>query len=312
MTDIVGHYVDHEMTSPFQMAQHSAKIKPMAIDLAKRGILLITTCLRVEVYGEESSLGNIDLLFSGFPRALVKGARAVAKRLAEISSGAKSQILGEPYVSDQVSNAVALLDPALPISRIARLALGVGRASRERLHFIAPFNYDRIVYDLIAEQFKGIGEPGRLYMIGAGMLGRDLISTTVADRFRSTVVVTRNPKKLRRRLRGSSNKGIAIMRPEEIGGVPEPQSCVVIATADLSDEYKAVLRGALLRLEPRTIVDLSSIPVLSKCAVPKLNYVTMYDQDFLGLVGLNNQHLASKLPLLLSDIEKTLPTAEVF
>ncbi|MBY2912374.1 hypothetical protein [Rhizobium leguminosarum] len=312
MTDIVGHYVDHEMTSPFQMAQHSTKIKPMAIDLAKRGILLITTCLRVEVYGEESALGNIDLLFSGFPRALVKGARAVAKRLAEISSGAKSQILGEPYVNDQVSNAVALLDPALPISRIARLALGVGRASRERLHFIAPFNYDRIVYDLIAEQFKGIEEPGRLYMIGAGMLGRDLISTRGADRFRSTVVVTRNPKKLRRRLRGSSDREIAIMRPEEIGGVRELRSCAVIATADLSEDYKAALKGALLRLEPRIIVDLSSIPVLSKCAVPKLNYVTMYDQDFLRLIDLNNQHLVSKLPLLLSDIERTLPTAEVF
>ncbi|MBY5405775.1 hypothetical protein [Rhizobium leguminosarum] len=274
MTDIVGHYVDHEMTSPFQMAQHSAKIKPTAIDLAERGILLITTCLRVEVYGDESALGSIDLLFSGFPRALLKGARDVAKRLAEISSGAKSQILGEPNVNDQVSNAVAVLDPALPISRIARLALGVGRASRERLHFIAPLNYDRIVYDLIAEQFKGIEEPGRLYMIGAGMLGRDLIRG--ADRFRSTVVVTRNPKKLRRRLRGSSDREIAIMRPEEIGGVRELQSCIVIATADLSEDYKAALKGALLRLEPRTIVDLSSIPVLSKCAVPMLNYVTMY------------------------------------
>jgi glutamyl-tRNA reductase len=101
------------------------------------------------------------------------------------------------------------------------------------------------------------------------------------------------------------------MRPEEIGGVRELRSCAVIATADLSEDYKAALKGALLRLEPRIIVDLSSIPVLSKCAVPKLNYVTMYDQAFLRLIDLNNQHLVSKLPLLLSDIERTLPTAEV-
>ncbi len=117
-------------------------------------------------------------------------------------------------------------------------------------------------------------------MIGAGMLGRDLIKTAVGERFRSTVVVTRNPKRLRKRLRSLTDVAVALMRPADIGNAPEPRSVAVIATTDINDEYQAILQDALLRLEPRTVIDLSSIPALSNAAAGKLNYVTMYDSEF--------------------------------
>ncbi|MER8708906.1 hypothetical protein NKH49_25665 [Mesorhizobium sp. M1088] len=313
MSKFLGLYVDHQMTSPFAMAQHSAKIKPIANDLARSGVFLVTTCLRVEIYGQEHALRNIDnTIFSDFSSERIEGAAAITQRLAEIASGAHSQILGENYISDQLAKAIELLDPNLPIFQIARLAIDIGRASRERQRFIAPFNYDQIVRDIIADRFPNGELPDRLYMIGAGMLGRELIRSGVGDRFRSTVIVTRNPKNLRKRLRAWTDIDVALTRPAEIGHAIEPRSIVVIATADVNDEYQAILQNALLRLEPRTIVDLSSIPVLSKAAVRKLNYITMYDEEFLQFIDRNNKHLAPKLPLLFSDIEATLRAAQIY
>lgn len=312
MTELLGHYIDHQMTTPFAMAQLSAKIKPLATDLAERGILLIATCVRVEAYGDEPALSTIEsTMFSGLSYERIEGAAAIAQRLAEIASGAHSQILGESYVSHQLAKAIELIDPTLPISQIARLAIDVGRAARERQRFIASFNYDQIVEDIIADRFLNGERPDRLYIIGAGMLGRGLIKSGVGKRFRSTVVVTRNPKNLRKRLRLWAEMETTLMRPGEIGSEREPRSIVVIATADVNDEYETTLQNALLRLEPRTIVDLSSIPALSDAAVRKLNYVNMYGKDFLRFIEHNNRQLAPKLPLLFSDIDATFRTAQI-
>ncbi|MFB6464085.1 hypothetical protein [Bradyrhizobium tunisiense] len=309
MSDLLGLYIDHQMTTPLAIAQLSAKIKSLASDLGRNGVLLVTTCARVEVYGEETELRNIDsTIFSGFSCRRIEGAAAIARRLAEIASGAHSQILGESYISQQLAKAIEFVSPTVPIFQVARSAIDTGRAVRERQQFIASLNYDQIVRDIIADRFPS-GEPlDRLYIIGAGMLGLGLIRSGVGERFRSTVVVTRNPKNLRKRLRPWNDIEVVLMRPADMGSAPEPRSIVVIATADVNDEYEATLQDALLRLEPRTIVDLSSIPVLSDAVVGKLNCVNMYGAEFLGFIEENNRQLAPRLPLVFSDIEFTLRT----
>ncbi|WP_085033626.1 hypothetical protein [Ensifer aridi] len=312
MSELLGLYIDHQMAAPLAVAQHSAKIKPLASDLARTGVLPITTCARVEVYGEEPALREIDsTIFSGISHERIEGAAAIAQRLAEIASGAHSQILGESYVSDQLAKAIEFGNPNLPIFQIAQLAIEIGRAARERHRFIASFNYDQIVRDIIADRFPNREVADRLYIIGAGMLGRGLIRSGVGDRFRSTIVVTRNPKNLRKRLRPWTDKEVRLMRPTEIGYPREPRSIVVIATADVNDEYETTLQNALMRLQPRTIVDLSSIPVISDAVVENLNYVSMYHEEFLRFIEQNNRRLAPKLPLVCSDIEATLRTAQM-
>ncbi|MCK1480654.1 hypothetical protein IVB27_39530 [Bradyrhizobium sp. 197] len=313
MTELLGFYTDHQMTTPFTMAQISAKIKPLATDLGRSGVLLVATCVRVEAYGDESALRNMDsTIFCGLSCKRIEGAAAISQRLAEIASSAHSQILGESYVSDQLEKAIELIDQTLPIFQIARFALDIGRAARERQTFIASFNYDQIVRDIIADRFPDEEPPDRLYIIGAGMLGRGLISSGVGESFRSTIVVTRSPKNLRKRLRPWADMEIALMRPEEVGYEPEPRSIVIIATADVGYEYEAILRQALLRLEPRIIIDLSSIPALPDRADGKLNYVSMYDEEFLRFIEHNNKQLTPKLPLVLSDIETTLRTVQMY
>ncbi|MET4754415.1 hypothetical protein [Bradyrhizobium sp. RT11b] len=312
MTELHGIYIDHHMTTPFAMAQLSAKIKPLATDLARSGILLLATCVRVEAYGDGAALRDIDsTIFSGLSYEHIEGPAAIARRLAEIASSAHSQILGESYVGHQLAKSIELVHSKVPISQVARFALDIGRAARERQRFIASFNYDQIARHIIADRFADGESPDRLYVIGAGMLGRGLIRSGVGERFRSTIVVTRNPKALRKRLRRYADIEVTPMRPEEIGQEREPRSIVVIATADVDGEYEAVLQDVLLRLEPRTIVDFSSIPALSDAAISKLSYVNMYSGEFLQFIEHNNKQLAPKLPLLFSDIEATFRTVQI-
>ncbi|MER9629215.1 hypothetical protein [Mesorhizobium sp. M0296] len=313
MSEFLGRYVDHQMTSPFAMAQHSAKIKPIANDLARRGVLLVASCLRVEVYGQEHALRNIDsTIFSGFSAERIEGAPTIIKRLAEIASGARSQVLGDNYISDQLAKAIELLDQSLPIFQMVRLAIDIGRASRERQRFIASLNYYHIVRDIIAHRFPNGELPDRLYLIGADRPICELIRTGLGERFRSTTIVTRNPKNLRKRLRAWPDIDVALTRPAEIGHAREPRSIVVIAWADVNDEYQAILQRALLRLEPRTIIDMASKPLLSKAEFVKLNYVTVHDKEFLLAFEGNNKKLAPKLPILLSDIDETLRAAQTY
>ncbi|MGL9623921.1 hypothetical protein QRQ56_38830 [Bradyrhizobium sp. U531] len=312
MNELLGLYVDHRMSAPLAIAQLSDKTKPLATDLGKAGVLLLATCARVEVYAEVTALKDINsTVFSGFSYERVEGAVAIAQRLAEIASSAHSQILGESYIGQQLLKSTEFLCPNFPIFEVARAAIDTGRAVRERQRFIASFNYDQIVREIIADRFPS-GEPlDCLYIVGAGMLGRGLISSGVGERFRSTVVVTRNPKNLRKRLRPLVDIEVTLLRPTEVGSAREPKSIVIIATADVNDEYKVTIQDALMRLKPRTIVDLSSIPVFSDAPVKDLNYVTMYHQEFLRFIEQNNNQLAPKLPLVLSDIAATLQSAQI-
>ncbi|RWK11094.1 MAG: hypothetical protein E5X46_07140 [Mesorhizobium sp.] len=313
MSEFLGNYVDHQMTSPSAMAQHSAKIKPIANDLARSGVLLVASCLRVEVYGQEHALRNIDSkIFAGFSAERIEGAATIIQRLAEIASGARAQVLGDNYIGDHLVKAIELLDPNLPIFQMVRLAIDIGRASRERQRFIATFNYNHVIRDIIADRFPNGELPDRLYVIGADMLARELIRSGVRERFRSTAIVTRNPKNLRKRLRAWTDIDVALKRPAEIGQAREPRSIVVITSADVNDEYKAILKSALLRLEPRTIVDTSPVPVLSKSELVRLNYVTVYDDEFLREVEQNNKIMNTRLPLLLSDIKQTIRAAQIY
>jgi len=312
MGELLGLYIDHKMNAPLTIAQVSEKIKPLSADLGRAGILLVATCARVEVYGEATALKEVNsTIFSGLSYERVEGAFAITQRLAEIASSVHSQILGESYISQQLAKATKFVSPTFPICQIARSAINMGRAVRERQRFIASFNYDQIVRDIIADRFPTGELPDRLYIVGAGMLGRGLMRSDVGKRFRSMVVVTRNPKNLRKRLRFLADIEVALLRPTEIGCAHEPRSIVVVATADVNDEYEATLQEALLRLRPRTIVDLSSIPVFSGPALKDLDYVTMYGKEFLSFIKQNNSQLAPKLPLVFSDIEATLKSTRM-
>ncbi|MGY4601478.1 glutamyl-tRNA reductase [Bradyrhizobium sp. GM22.5] len=85
MTQLHGIYIDHHMSSPLTTAQLSAEIKSLAKELARSGIILLATCVRVEMYGDAAAIRNIEsTIFSGLSYERIEGSVAIARRLAEI------------------------------------------------------------------------------------------------------------------------------------------------------------------------------------------------------------------------------------
>ncbi|CDZ30846.1 Glutamyl-tRNA reductase [Neorhizobium galegae bv. officinalis] len=305
------YFADSAESDILTIAQQSARVKPLSLNLAKSGVLLISTCVRLEIYGEEEAIRDVaGPIFLGLPCKRIAGADNIAIRLAEIASGAHSQIFGEGYISDQLEKAIEPLGPHFNIFNIGKAAIKIGRAARERQGFKASLDYDEIVREFVAARFPNGEQCDRLYVVGSGMLGQGLIRSSVRGRFRGTVVVTRDPKNFRRRTRSLDHKEVALLRPAEIGHRIEPLSMAIIATADVQREYKTSIYDALLRLQPRAVVDLSSIPLLSSAEIGKLSYVTIYDQEFLQYIAKNNKALAPKRPLLLSDIRTAIETVQ--
>nr|WP_050783522.1 hypothetical protein [Methylobacterium nodulans] len=300
------------MTEPLELAQHSEKIKKMAQALAAKGVLTLQTCSRTEFYGEETALRNIPSeAFAGLPFRSIEGAAAIGQRFAEIASGGRSQILGERNIIQQLEDAYKRGDPNLPIFQIARQGIDFGLTARERHQFNAPPIYDQFVRDIMADRYRNGELPDHLYLLGSSNLSYDLIESGVEEHFRSTTIVTRDPKSARKRLRRETDKKVEVIHQKEFGHAREPQSLVVIATSNLTDQDKADLQNALLRLEPRTVVDLTANPVMAAALAGKLNYVNMYGEEFRRLIDQNNEQLAPKVPLVRSDIEAALRTAQL-
>ncbi|WP_341874469.1 hypothetical protein [Methylobacterium nodulans] len=164
---------------------------------------------------------------------------------------------------------------------------------------------------IMADRYQNGETPDHLYLTGASDLNVDLIRSGVGEHFSSTTIVTQNPKRARKRLRRETDKKVEVMRPEEFGHAREPSSFVVIATSNLTDQDKADLQNALLRMESRMIVDLMGNPVMAAALAGKSNYVNMNGEEIRRLIDQNNEQLAPKRPLVCSDIEAALRTAQL-
>src|SRR5690242_2161240 len=116
--DFIGHYKDHSMFDPYRMAVHSAAVKQRMQSLAAQGLLLLTTCLRVELYGDRRAVQTQSADLIGSPKGSLFGTDEIAQRLAEIAAGTRSQILGESYIREQIGQVADLLAPSSPMRRL--------------------------------------------------------------------------------------------------------------------------------------------------------------------------------------------------
>jgi len=297
------------MRPPLEMALSSAKARCLAVELRARGLLLITTCLRTEVYGECAALTELSrgALWDREPK-LIKNSFGVTQRLAEIASGIHSQIVGEDYIAQQLDRALEEFDQHSPVYQLARFAIDIGVAAKERYGLRAELSYDRIVRRLLSDLLGTESAATDLYVVGAGMLGRQLLRSGIAKDFRRFAMVTRNPKTLRRRLRSEGIECSFVKRPGEVAGGRQNASAVVIATSEVTSDYACKLSDMVQTLQPRVIIDLSSVPVPLSSKV-HAKAIDMYGPAFASLVSENNAAVASKIPDVQQAIRSNLEFA---
>jgi glutamyl-tRNA reductase len=307
--DFIGHYKDHSMLDPYRMAVHSAAVKHRMQSLAAQGLLLLTTCLRVELYGDRGAVQTRSADIIGSPKGSLFGTVEIAQRLAEIAAGARSQILGESYIGEQIGQAAELLEPSSPMRRLAAVAVEIGKEAQRKYSFVATADYDRIVLDLVNEAI-GLGcTGGTLYLVGAGMLGRSILLGELPRRFRSTRIISRDPKGVRKKLRGLAIPPIEVGRADNLTPARQSGSVVVIATSEVADTYRCTLEAMFRAVEPSTIIELSSLPAFASLQQCSGGYINMYSDRFKRILAVSNEGLASRLELVKNHIREAVREA---
>lgn len=309
--DLVGHYRDHSMSDPYTMAVESALVKLKMRRLADQDLLLLTTCLRVELYGSYRKIEQASPEILGNPRGILPVATDVVQRIAEITAGVHSQILGESYIAEQVTQAVGYLKHESALRYVAEVAIEIGRAAQRRHAFYATANYDRIVQDLVDEDL-GAGQRGQtLYIVGAGMLGRSILASPLHGRFDAIRMISRDPKSVRKKCRHIHIPSLGFCQIDDLDPSREPNSVFLVATNDVSETYRQSLEALIARIEPRAIIELSSLPTLSTEIQNSETYTNMYSARFLSFLETNNRLLNTRRNLVMEDIRSSLRAARL-
>jgi hypothetical protein len=135
------------------------------------------------------------------------------------------------------------------------------------------------------------------------MLGRSILLGDLPRRFRSTRIISRDPKGLRKKLRGLAIPPIEVGRAENLEPAKESNSVVVIATNEVADTYRCTLETLFRAVEPSTIIELSSLPAFASLQQCSGGYVNMYSDKFKRILAVSNEALASRLELVKSHIQ---------
>jgi glutamyl-tRNA reductase len=141
------------------------------------------------------------------------------------------------------------------------------------------------------------------------MLGRSILLGDLPRRFRSTRIISRDPKGVRKKLRGLAIPRIEVGRADNLKPAKESDSVVVIATNEVADTYRSTLEALFREIEPSTIIELSSLPVFASLQQCSGGYVNMYSDKFKRILGVSNEALASRLELMKNHIREAVRAA---
>lgn len=277
-------FIDHSMVQAERLAQLAHEKKPWQTKCADAGLLLIVTCLRLEIYGDANVIPRYaDQLF-GSEFSTIDDQVEIAERIAGIAAGLYSHVLGEAYIFEQVQTAVHRVPLHHEIRMVADRALDVAKVVRRNNGFVSKLSYDDIAFKLLLDQKEF--EVGRcsLFVIGGGMLGQSILKHAATEAFSHIYGVSRNPKTLRRRLKHLGEEMPMVLRAEDCRDI-EGNYCCILATTDVDAVYASEIANVVSASRCVKAVDLSSIPVLLD---RKANYIDLYSPSFLACVSENN------------------------
>jgi len=194
----------------------------------------------------------------------------------------------------QVDAAAAVLPRRSVLVPAAREALDLARRLRAAHRLAAPLDYPQAALLLLEQQEPVVDG---LIIVGGGMLARS-VATLAAHRYREVLMVTRSPRRLRRRLDGGQTPEIC--RVHDAGSrLGAGAWHVVVATTQLANTYRAAVLDLVADERCRGVVDLCASP-LQATGSPR--YTHMYHQEFLQLIAKHNATVADRADAVRRDI----------
>jgi glutamyl-tRNA reductase len=277
-------YIDLTTHAPGEVAGRYAQSSADVPASSASGVWL-RTCHRLEWY--EGLTPARTEITDFLPEARsVEGHAAVATRLAQIAAGARSLIVGERFVFDQVSAAFTNLGADHCLLHAAAEALSVAVEARRAFKLSAVLDYTGLCRLLLEDAAGDVRRS--LVVIGGGVLARALAAEFA--RSRAVVLVTRNPKKLRRNLAaaGVSATTCRITQADEVL-VSQPYD-LIIATSGVDALYREGIDALAAARDCRTTLDLCAIPVLE----PGPDYRHLHDPDVITIIEDANREVAAR------------------
>jgi glutamyl-tRNA reductase len=262
--------------------------------------LLVQTCQRVEVYwaGEAPDLVSLQRTVDLSGRVETD---AVLPRLTEIATGLRSELVGERFIHEQLRRARLHLEPDSAVGAAADHALYFAEALRRRHDFRARVDYPDLTFDLLDAQPHSAPI---LVIVGSGLLAQAVTAHSRVAGYERVLMVTRSPKRLRKRGRGTIGAASAFTVPRALQELKNRDWDVVIATSNLTAQHRAAVTRLLSSPGRRTVVDLGSVPVVAEPLDDR--HFTLYHDSFVRLVGGQNAAVAEAAARVRGDLAALL------
>jgi hypothetical protein len=271
-------------------------------------LMPLVTCQRIEFYASAPLDYDPVERYVGVKGLAIRGRPTVFRRLVEIASGARSQLLGETFIEGQLEKAVSDLPPSSPLYSLGQGALQQARQLRDKYGFYARCDHQQIVLSFFLDRAAASQDHvARLVIIGSGMIARAVAEAASKAGYAQIVLISRSAKKLRqRRIFDGIGREIYSFDTLPAGFLDQAPYHCLVATENSDAAYCARIVDACYAAACRAVVDMSSIPILDGVSQSDRPIMTMHSQSYLDYIDKNNSELSFTRIMLLQEIEMCL------
>ncbi|HEV7654673.1 MAG TPA: glutamyl-tRNA reductase [Mycobacteriales bacterium] len=298
-------------------AEPAARLPGLRAAAGARGLVVLSTCQRVELYGSWDADPDPEALLTalaadrGVPAAVVRAAAttyagdAAARHLLRVATGMESFVLGETEIAGQVRHAAeagraAGADAAL--ERLLATAVSAGRRAHRHTGIAASSrSVAAVALDAVAAEHGGTLAGERLLVVGAGEVAAVVVTRGAALGAHVTVC-----NRTRRHAARFAAAGATVV---DLAALPDGLATADIAITATAAPHPLVDTDLLRRCRPHgrplTLVDLA-LPRNVAASVRDLDSVRLIDLADLRADGTTSATAAAALTAEIAAVEAVI------
>jgi glutamyl-tRNA reductase len=261
------------------------------------------TCQRAEIYRVDG-VPRLDEFTKVVDHVNIsQGYKDVLERMLTIASGLNSWFLGEKYIASQLVRSFEATTTNPELLQLSQLAYKYGRSIRDDTGLVAKADYPDVALELLSER-ANLDNDCAIIIFGGGMLGLSSADTFAADGFQDIKLVTRNPKKLRKKA-VSNHQSLKLMNLRD--ELKSKKFVAVLATLNITPQYASEINSFLDTSNCIGIAELSALP-LQRTIRRDVPYFHMYGDEFAEKIATYNEMISHIVPKAQKAIKKTIKT----
>jgi hypothetical protein len=297
-------YVDYTHVSKAAMTSLFNRHASTSTGLSSNEARLYT-CQRAEIYKVDGSplldeFGQVANQIN-----IAKGRTEVLERMLAIASGLNSWFLGEKYIASQLARSFKATTSNPELLQLAQLAYRYGKSIRESSGLVAKADYPDVALELLSQRTK-LTNDCSIVIFGGGMLGASTADTFAKGEFDDIKLITRNPKKLRKKGTSRHQSLKLVNLNNELKG---KKFAAVLATLNITPQYASEINKFLDTPDCVGIAELSALP-LKRTFERDTPYFHMYGKEFAERIAAYNEMISSRIPEVQKAIKQTVQTLD--